>query len=279
MEADGFSSPASFIGLTLGMIAGAILLLAAIGFGAGQSDALARVVIGTQLFLAGMGSLLVLTTLGIQRDMSSAPDVTLPWWALTISLVIPAVMGIVAAAIMPRTPVPDAPRGPANEAVGTYSEGATAPTWTGRTAMPAGLLWSLSIIIIAIFGWIALASGAWWWLAIAVPLAVVLILEGGYTIRIDEKGIRVRAWLGWPNTFITARQIGEAQVAEVHPFQEFGGWGYRVSLGGAVGIVLRKGPGLRIEYGDSSVLVVTVDEGAADAAAALNAVAVLARRG
>lgn len=276
MHADRFSPPSSFIGLTLGIMAGIILFFAAVGFAAGQSNPLARVVIGTQIFLAGMGAMLLLLTLGRQRGPGGGTETSLPVWIPVLSVIVPAVIGFAAAALLPRQTVPDAPRGPGEDAPTVAVEGGVAPVWAGRSTMRGALLWSICGLTVAIFAGVGAAAGNWWWLAISVPLAAVILLESGYTVRIDGSGIRARAWLGWPSTSVSALQVQEARVVEVHPFQEFGGWGYRIGLDGTQGVVLRRGSGLRVEYGSSSALVITLNEGAQTAAATLNTVAALA---
>lgn len=277
MQADRFSAPASFIGLTFGLMAGIILLFASIGFVAKQSDVLARVMVGTQIFLSGMGGLLLLLTLGRQRGQGGGAGTSLPVWVPVLSVLVPAVIGFAVAALIPRRIVPDAPHGPGKKSPLVEVLDGIAPVWGGRTTMPTALLWIICALIVAVFAWFGATSGIWWWLMIAIPLAAVILLESGYTVRIDGRGIRARAWLGWPSTFISALQVQEARVVEVRPLQDFGGWGYRISLDGTQGVVLRKGSALHIEYGNSSVLVISLNQGAQDAAAALNAVATLAR--
>jgi hypothetical protein len=77
----------------------------------------------------------------------------------------------------------------------------------------------------------------------------------------------VRSSLGRPRIVVPLDEVVRAEVVEVSPVAEFGGWGYRVGRAGRVGIVLRSGQALQVERTGGRSLVVTVDD--ADTAAAL----------
>lgn len=276
MQADGFSSPQAFIAWTLGVFGTLVLVFAAIGFACKGSSVLARVAGGTQVFLASLGAFMVLLGLGIQRGLSDATGVQMPIWVLLLSVAAPAVAGISVAAAAPRTSIPNAPEGPAPEAPMLPAGDRSALTWRGRTSMTPGLIAGIGSVMVLVLVWISAATQAWWILAVAVPILFLILLEGAYRVQIDASGLRVRALLGWPNVFVSALQVQEASVVDVNPLQEFGGWGYRVRLDGTTGVVLRAGQALCVSYGDAATLVVTLDRGAADAAATLNTAADIA---
>lgn len=101
-------------------------------------------------------------------------------------------------------------------------------------------------------------------LALGVLLAGTL---GQVRVTVGPAGLTARlGWLGLPRVHVPITDVEAVRVEKVVPY-EYGGWGYRV-VPGARAIVVRKGPGLRIERRSRPALVVTVD-GAAEAAGVL----------
>ena len=66
--------------------------------------------------------------------------------------------------------------------------------------------------------------------------------------------------LPWPRTSIDVVEIESASAIDVRPM-EWGGWGYRgtLTLMKQAAVVLRAGPGIRLDLTDGRVFVVTVD--------------------
>lgn len=107
-----------------------------------------------------------------------------------------------------------------------------------------------------------------------VLLALVLVLTVvgvRFNVRIDERGFEARSFTGWPVLRARATNIADVSVGEINPFDEFGGWGLRLSVDGKIGVVMRTGEGLRIERRRGRPLVITLDD--ADAAASALATA------
>ena len=67
-------------------------------------------------------------------------------------------------------------------------------------------------------------------------------------------------FLGWPRTSVPLHRIATARAIEIRP-TEWGGWGYRgnLALMNRAAVVLRAGPGLRLDLHDGKVFVVTID--------------------
>jgi hypothetical protein len=109
-----------------------------------------------------------------------------------------------------------------------------------------------------------------------VPAVLVVTLlvasMASFTVTVDARGLGVRSGLGWPRQSVPLDEVVRAEVVQVQPFRDFGGWGYRVGRAGRVGIVVRSGEGLLVERTGGRSLVVTVDD-AATAAALLNTLA------
>jgi hypothetical protein len=75
-------------------------------------------------------------------------------------------------------------------------------------------------------------------------------------LSVDAGGLHVGfgPW-GWPRLTVPLREIAYAEVVDVRP-AEWGGWGYRARSGGR-GLVLRRGPGVRLELSAGRHFVAT----------------------
>lgn len=95
-----------------------------------------------------------------------------------------------------------------------------------------------------------------------VSLIFVGIAMTSIRVSADQRGLIVR-WgpLGWPTTNVPLADILRVEAIDVRPL-ESGGWGYRGSLRllGRAAIVLRAGPGLRLDLRSGRKLTVTVDD-------------------
>jgi hypothetical protein len=141
--------------------------------------------------------------------------------------------------------------------------------------------------------WIGQAGGSWGWippvggallgaalivstgspLAAMGPIVVGILLSAMALVQVvvDGSGIRIRfGWLPWPVIRVRLDEVASAEAIEIRP-AEWGGWGYRGSRRalGRAAVVVRAGPGIRLELTDGSTMAVTVDD-AERAAALLN---------
>jgi hypothetical protein len=113
-------------------------------------------------------------------------------------------------------------------------------------------LWGLLIVVLLVFALVAAMSSA--------------------VVSVDDDGVTIRSPLGWPRIRIPLDEVVRADVTEVRPLRDFGGWGWRVGWHGRVGVVLRRGESLLIERTGGRSVVVTVDD-APTAAGTINALA------
>jgi hypothetical protein len=108
---------------------------------------------------------------------------------------------------------------------------------------------------------------------VALPFAVVAIALTSFStiaVTIDSYGLHIAfgPW-GVPKKRIPLTDIDSAQAIDVRPMR-WGGWGYRwVPWKRASAVVLRGGPGVKVNRVDGRTFVVTVDD-APRAAAVLN---------
>ncbi|GGH38300.1 DUF1648 domain-containing protein [Microbacterium album] len=136
-------------------------------------------------------------------------------------------------------------------------------------------LWGLIVAVAAIVAVTAAAElsrsgvlGAGAWIGIG---SLALVVAGVVTmtvfhVRVDDAGLTVRSAVGWPRVAVPREQIERVEVVQVDPMGEYGGWGWRFG-GNGIGIVVRRGEGLRVHRRGRSAVTVTVDD--ADTAASL----------
>ncbi len=101
-----------------------------------------------------------------------------------------------------------------------------------------------------------------WAMPLLVAAGAGMLAFSSVRVSADAEGLRVRyGMFPWPATHISLDQIDEASVIEVNPL-DWGGWGYRgtLKLMGQAAVVLRKGPGIRLDLRNDKVFVVTVDD-------------------
>lgn len=98
----------------------------------------------------------------------------------------------------------------------------------------------------------------------SAALAVAAVAVGGVRVTVDARGLTLSGLLGVPRYRVPLGRIAAADVVEVAPLA-FGGWGLRLSRRGEVGVILRAGPGLRVDRIAGRPLVITVDDAATGA--------------
>ena len=140
-------------------------------------------------------------------------------------------------------------------------------TWTGNArSRIMALGGAIGVLVGAFF----LTVGIFF---VALPCLVVALMLSSFStiaVTVDASGVRIAfgPW-GFPTKQIALNDIESAQAIDVRPLR-WGGWGYRwMPWKRASAVVLRKGPGLKLDRVDGRTLVVTVD-GASRAAAVLN---------
>lgn len=143
--------------------------------------------------------------------------------------------------------------------------------WSGSSTSRIG-----PIVVLAVLVPTALLT-----LVVHQPAARVSLIVTGVTlllaasmlsrvrVTVGPAGLTARLGaLGWPRAHVPIDEVAAVGVERVEPMT-YGGWGWRV-VPGATAIVVRRGPGLRIERTNGRALVVAVD-GAAEAAGVLEA--------
>jgi hypothetical protein len=255
-QVDGTTALAAFFAIMMAAAA-AGALLATVGAVGARLGWLARRILvtvgaGVGAFVAGLW----LTIAALARDHADPPPtspalsmVAAPSWHIPVLLVGTALW--TALAFVACGPAPAHPPAAGRPA-----------TALPRVDLPAGqrAAWSeisypgpVAYLLLALLAAMAAVLTAWIdpWAATPVVLsAVVTFLLFITRLVVDRRGLRIGfgPW-GWPRITVPLREIESAAVTTVRP-SEWGGWGYRVRPGGRA-LVLRRGPGVRLELSGS----------------------------
>jgi hypothetical protein len=148
-------------------------------------------------------------------------------------------------------------------------------SWHANAAASVGLvIASVAACAVAVAATtiaIVLGGIALWPLSLLPLVVLVFVLATlNWTIRVDARGVLARSALGLPRVRIALADVESAEVVQIDPFRQFGGWGIRFGLNRDLGIVLRSGEGLRVVRKSGRSLVISVND-AASAAGLLNA--------
>ena len=147
-------------------------------------------------------------------------------------------------------------------------------SWIRTASASPAVFWTLialGVVLTAVALFATISTSGQYWVVSFLPLVLILasLSMFAWTVRVDARGLLVRAALGIPVFRIPLDQITSANVIDVHAVSEYGGWGIRIAMNQRIGIIMRSGEALEVHRGKRLALVVTVDD-AAGAAALLN---------
>ncbi len=259
---DGPTRTADFAQNLIVLVGFALITLgitATISLAFGQSSVARRTGVGvcasTGTFFAG----LIVTVHAIQMDGVS--DTASPGLGIGLSTFAALGVGVLTAALAGADPATPA-RGPLPHGAPTLQlpEGAEA-TWSGRARIASRWVLVISVLACLIPGVVVgLVSGHWWMLILFIALAALVVTAAEFTVRIDQTGFTATGLLKWPRVHVPIEEIAHAEVVQVRPFTEFGGWGLRTAIDGRSGVVTRAGQGIAITRSADRVFVATVDD-------------------
>jgi hypothetical protein len=274
-RADGFSSLNAILAVMLGFGVAFVLGFGALTLVLGQSAVTRRLGAGLTIWSAMFFSSLTLGTLYVQRGLADAREAGGIGGALLTAMAGSLLLAVVVGALVPddprlptSDPVPaDAPR------VGLASGEHTA--WVARTG--AGPVFGVGILATAALLALVVVTRIWPLLVVGALIVIVVVAMCWWVVRVDRTGLTIRSTTGWPRIHVPLDEVVRADVIEVRPLRDFGGWGLRVGRHGRVGVVLRSGQALLVQRTGGRSVAVTVDD-AATAAGLLNAHADHARQ-
>lgn len=214
-------------------------------------------------FLGGLGAGIFGGELVTQQGNATWQDADSPWTVLLWTLLLAGALGALAARLAWQLPAKPSRVGePATPEILDLGPGEHA-VWV--SSLRSNLMLGLGVaLFVAGIVFAVLVPGVPRWLAFvgfALPGLAVTQL-GTIRVRTDHRGMTVRYGLiPWPRTDLAIEDIDRATVIDVRP-AEWGGWGYRgtLALMRQAAVVLRAGPGIRVDLKNDKVFVVTVDD-------------------
>ncbi|GEN79409.1 DUF1648 domain-containing protein [Actinotalea fermentans] len=265
---DGVDGTSSFAGLLAVLPAVGVpfaVLAWAIAVFAGRSALTRRFAAGLAVWVAGFAAALTLAMLAAQLDLPEAADAGDIGGGMALAFAVPLALAALAAWVTPGdAALPATAPVPASAARLPLPDGEVA-TWVRRIDwVHPGVVVAICAAFAAVMG---LTTRTWWFAA--VLFAFLATLVGGlssWTVTVDARGLVARARLPRPRVVVPLAEVEHAEVVQVSPLREFGGWGLRMGIDGRVGVVLRGGEGLQVTRTGGRRVVVTVDDSATGAA-------------
>ncbi|MEE6280383.1 DUF1648 domain-containing protein [Georgenia sp. MJ170] len=247
----------------------------------GRTSMVRRMTAGIATGMAALNAGLVLGAVHVQLDAALPAEVADPMSRIALAMLLAVVIGVLAAALAGGDPpLPSSSPLPADGTRAALDHD-DAPIWEVRaTVSRAGRVasWTGAAGLVVLAVGLGAVTSSWWLGAIMlVPVPLVLLFLS-WRVRVDATGLTVQSTLGRPRQHVPAEEVDHAEVVEVSPLSEFGGWGLRIApdLHGTVGVVVRSGEAIRVCRSGERRFVVTVDD-AATGAALLNTYAARAR--
>ena len=272
---DGYSPVLPFVLAMLALIAAGAVAFWALGTFLGRAAMTRRLANGTAVGYSVFLASVLLTTLEAQRGLIDASAAAVGDAALTLSLVAACVTGAIAAALTPPDPArPTSAAVPADARTLPLGEQEQA-VWVRDVGRRSSVPLVAGAVVFGCF--IGAATGLWLFAAVlALAISLLLVTMLLWDVTVSSTGMTARSLLGRPRVHVPLDEVERAEVIEIDPLREFGGWGLRTGVDGRTGIVLRKGPAIEVHRTGGRVVVVTVED-AATGVALLNTLAARAR--
>lgn len=236
------------------------------GGGGAASRAVGAVALGTAVLIAASTTAILARHAGV----ADPAMVTFPP-ALVLVIALAAIAGGFAGYLVQPASVPLAATAGSTPAL-DVRRGERVVWLKGVSLSRGGLtvLFAAWLVLAAVTAIVALTTGdaaaTGICVGITVLLTVLLTANARYRVRVDHDGLLVRSVAGWPRVRVPLAEITGAEVVQVEPMAEFGGWGLRWGPDGRFGVVLRAGEGLLVRRRDGRSTTVTVDDAETGAA-------------
>jgi hypothetical protein len=264
-RADAATSPATLAGLVLLLtVPCAAVLLAAASTRRARTPGTWPALAGTAALLGVVLAGLVPLTVSLDRAGTSWQATAAPAWWQLLALV-GAALAVAAGTARAASTLPTvAEEVPTTEALDVPSHARV--SWSGSATARWPL--ALSAALVAAGAVLALSIGHRWAGLLLVAAGLGASALSHVQVYADQRGLTVAYGpFGWPRTRLPLADIASVAPIHVRP-AEWGGWGYRGSLRvlRRAAVVLRTGPGIRVDLRDGRVFAVTVDDAATGAA-------------
>lgn len=231
-----------------------------------------------QRFLAAMSlgtltliQVLAVYTAWVQVDLEDAREAPSINAALGIGFGIALVLGLVGWFVQPKLNIPRSARAAVDALPLLTTERAV---WLGEVRPSKQFVWTMGFSILVMIGSTALVLATESPLGIGIMMVVLTtaivilgIVGAWFRVRIDQSGLEARSIAGWPVFRLPASEVQRVEAAQINPFSEFGGWGWRWGPD-RFGLVMRAGEGIVATRKNGRIFAITLDD-AEHAAAAL----------
>lgn len=225
------------------------------------------------MLVVGLSMVGLITTVNFallytQLDVTDPSTTSLPLWSLGVGFAVGAVLGWIGASFLRdyrgRTlaatkPSAGLPRSscplPISDDVGFSTKGSV--ILTAITLAPGVIM--------------ALAMRSLWPLFIFGALGLLVVSLVRFRVIVDEREIRVIN-MGMAAMTYGIDEVVGADVAEIKPFADFGGWGLKTKGRRNYGVVTRTGPAVVVTFAGGDRLTITTPK-AEDIAGSLNRLA------
>lgn len=271
-QPDGFNSVIGSVAVTAGILAVLVALAVAAALVL-KAPSQVRFATGLVAFIAVTAAGLPVATAAPQRGLAEATQASIAGWPIAAVLVLAAVIGLGSGALVPSWSVRSTtePAGVAGRPIELNESDRVSWTRSVGSPWPVALIIASSVVVTAV---VAMITGLWGLLGITAMLLVLAVVMFAIRVTVDDSGVTVRSLVRWPHSHIPLDQITDARVVQVSALRDFGGYGFRVGIGGPLGTakgwVLRSGPALLMDRADGSSDLVVVED-AATAAGLVNA--------
>lgn len=269
-QADGWAPLVAHLWLAAGIAIVLGLPLGAIGVFSRTPVFMRRIVTGIAAWMIVFVTVLIGAALYGQLDLADAADAPLPGPGIALGAILGVVVAFAVGAAAEERREAVLAQGPPPPSARRLDDPPDEPRWS---CAAAGVDTSGKVVLSLLLGVAAVvALFVTWWLSVVMLLAALLsLLTTRPSTTVDADGLTIRSGR-WRLLRVGIDEVAEADVVDVDPFWEFGGWGLRVDVAGRTGLVTRKGPAVRVRRGNGSEVLVTVDD-AETAAATLNTLA------
>ncbi|MCC6269665.1 MAG: DUF1648 domain-containing protein [Microbacteriaceae bacterium] len=221
-----------------------------------------KLVLTTGVWLSALLSIVFGASIAVQRGLADARDAP----DIGIFLVIGAAAGLLLAAgtwfiLPPGESIDEAGESPTPLDL----RGDERLSWShsARLGSIAITIVGVSLAVatsVAVFATVVSSSSMVFAVALLVFVSALAVTTTWWRVSADHRGLTVRGAIGWPVKRIPLDDIRTVQVVDVHPTRDFGGYGWRWTVDGRSGVILRAGTGIEVTASSGKRFVVTVDD-------------------
>lgn len=275
---NGFTTPLGFL-LMIGVTSVALAALfteIVMGMAEGGLSIRHKLLLLVSPFITVLLETVMVVSLATQRGLVDAAAAPSPVGALIAGLLLGLVAAVAGWFLLPRAR-------PAEDQYATSpAPTALTPTdrvlWTRSIRSPWWLIALVSgvAVLVSIPAIVSPSPAPWFWALAILATAALLLATLVWRVHVDNSGVVVRSFAGFPRFRLRLADIESATVPVVNPLMEFGGWGIRYGAGRRVGVILTSGDALEVHRTNGSSVVVTVDD-AVGAASLINGLVARAR--